>query len=59
VSGLADAIIAIVIAVFFIAIGVVIIWALAPVNLFMVIVGVALLVLPAIAVVVGFIRNNV
>ena len=58
-SGLADAIIAIVIGVFFIASGVVIIWALALVNLFMAIVGVALLVLLAIAVVVGFIRNNV
>ena len=54
-----DAVIGVVVSLLFIAVGVIIVWALCPINPFMAFVGVALLIILAIAVVVGFIRKNV
>jgi hypothetical protein len=58
-SGIVDAVIGIVVSLLIIAVGVIIVWALYPINPFIALVGVALLIILAIAVVVGFIRKNV
>ena len=53
-----DAVIGVVVSILIITVGVVIVWALYPINPFMAIVSVALLIILAIAIVVGFIRNQ-
>lgn len=58
-GGIVDAVIGVVVSLLIIAVGVIIVWALYPINPFMALVGVALLIILAIAVVVGFIRKNV
>ena len=57
-SGIIEAVFGVVIALVFIVIGGAIIWALYPINPFMAIVGIALLLIVAIAIVLGFIRSN-
>ena len=56
--GLVEAVLAIVISIFIIAIGVIIMTALYPISPFMAIVGIILLVILAIAIVVGFILSK-
>jgi hypothetical protein len=55
--GLADAVLGVVMSIIFIAVGIIIIWALYPINPFIAVVGVVLLIILAIAVVLGFIRS--
>lgn len=57
-DGLGEVVLGIVTAIFFIAIGVILMTALYPINQFMAIVGVALLIVVAIAIVVGFIFSK-
>jgi len=57
-GGIVDAVIGVVVSILIITVGVVIVWALYPINPFMAIVSVALLIILAIAIVVGFIRNQ-
>jgi hypothetical protein len=57
-SGIVDAVIGIVVSLLIIAVGVIIMWALYPINPFMAFVGVALLIILAIALIVGFVRKN-
>lgn len=57
-SGIVDAVIAVVVSLLIIGVGVIIVLALYPINPFMALVGVTLLTVLAIAVVVGFIRKN-
>ena len=56
--GLVEAVLAIVISIFIIAIGVIIMTALYPISPFMAIVGIILLVVLAIAIVIGFILSK-
>jgi hypothetical protein len=57
-EGIVDAVIGIVISIFFIAIGVILMTALYPLSPFMAAIGVILLIALAVALVVGFIRQQ-
>lgn len=57
-SEILDTVIGVVIAIIFIVIGAIIVWTLAPINLFMAVVGIILLIALAVAVIVGFIRQT-
>ncbi len=57
-SGIIEAVFGLVIALIFVVIGGIIIWALFAVNPFMATVGIILLVIVAIGLVVGFLRSN-
>ncbi|MGD0405463.1 MAG: hypothetical protein ABSB10_02260 [Candidatus Bathyarchaeia archaeon] len=57
-SGIIEAVIGVVISLIFIVIGGAIIWVLYPINPFMAIVGIGLLLALAVAIVVGFVRSN-
>lgn len=57
-SGIIEAVIGVVISLVLVVIGGIIIWALYPINPFMAIVGILLLVVVAIAIVVGFVKSN-
>lgn len=57
-SGIIEAVIGVVISLIFIVIGGAIIWVLYPINPFMAIVGIVLLLALAVAIVIGFVRSN-
>jgi uncharacterized membrane protein YfhO len=57
-SEIAEAVIGIVIAIIFIVVGGIILWALVPINPFMAVVGIILLMVLGIAMVIGFIKSH-
>ncbi|PVX26884.1 MAG: hypothetical protein CW691_00085 [Candidatus Bathyarchaeum sp.] len=57
-SGIIEAVFGLVIALVFVVIGGIIIWALYPINPFMAVVGVVLLIIVAVALVLGFVKSN-
>jgi hypothetical protein len=57
-GGIIEAVFTLVISLIFIVIGGIIIWALFPINAFMAVIGIVLLVAVALALVIGFIKSN-